>query len=261
MILNTYTVRVALAVALLALLPTFSKAQVTILSTSHIVQPDEAFTVDIKGVDFENILACQFSVSWDSTAFQFLGTENLNAAFLDYPLEHFGSPIMGQLGFSWLDFSLAGITLEDSTTLFSLKFKTIEEYSGDYTVGFGNFPTAVEVADTAETVLNVEFHEGTITIDGISGLFTRNASDWVQLRCAPNPFHQQTQVQLDFLRPSTVSISVSAPDGRPLFSRQGFFPAGPATLDLSKDIFSQAGVYLLKIQSKDFLITQKLIAL
>lgn len=261
MTLNTYTVRVALVIALFAILPTFSSAQVSIFATNHIVQPDEEFTVDIKGVSFENILACQFSVSWDSTAFQFLGTANLNPAFLDYPLDHFGQPVMGKLGFSWLDFTLAGVTLADSAALFSLRFKTIREESGEYHVGFGGTPTAVEVADTAENVLNVEFHEGNIIIEGTSGLITPDASEWVHAACAPNPFRQQAQVQFDFRRATFASIGVYAPDGRLLYEERGYFPIGPKALDLSKDIFSRKGVYLLKIQSEDFLITQKLIAL
>ncbi|MCB0557232.1 MAG: T9SS type A sorting domain-containing protein [Phaeodactylibacter sp.] len=263
MILNTYnvTVRVILSVALWLFLPTFSQAQVSILATDQIVQPNQVFTVDIKGVGFTDILTCQFSVTWDSTAFQFLSTGNLNPAFEDYPLEHFGMPANGTLGFSWIDFSLAGIALVDSSTLFSLQFKAIQEESGEYAIGFAGFPTAIEVADIDENILTVEFHEGNIRIDGVSGLLPQNASEYVTVNCAPNPFREQTQVQLDFLRSTSARISINGPNGALLFEEQDFFSAGLNTLNFSKDVFSQAGVYLLTIQSKDFLVTRKLIAL
>ena len=205
MINFTYTVRAFLAVAFLLYLPFITEAQVSIYANDLTVQPDETFTVDVTGQGFQNILTCQFSVSWDPEAFEFKGTENLNALFEDYPLDHFGFAQIneGKLGFSWIDFSLAGITMEDDSILFSFKLKTLQEQSGTQPINFGADPTAIEVADTAENILDVEFTEGTITIEGVNNIRNKNKAVLVQINSSPNPFTEQTLVDINFLRPAS----------------------------------------------------------
>ena len=263
MIYFTYTVRTALAVAFLLYFPSIIEAQVSIYANDLTVQPEETFTVDVTAQGFQNILACQFSVSWDSMAFEFKGAENLNEVFEDYPLDHFGFAQIsqGKLGFSWIDFSLAGVSVQADDILFSVRLKTLREESAMYTFNFGGDPTAIEVADTAENILDVAFYEGVITIDGISSIRNKNRPDLVQVNSSPNPFKEKTQVDIHFLRPVSAHITIHNLLGATLYEESANFKSGLHTLNLSKDIFPQAGTYLLKVQSEDFLVTHKLIVI
>ncbi len=263
MIYFTYTVRVSLAVALLLYFPSFSEAQVSIYASSLTVEPEETFAVDVTARGFHNIIASQFSVSWDSSAFEFKGAENLNEVFEDYPLDHFGFAQIssGKLGFSWFDFSLAGVSIEDDGVLFSIRLKAIQEETAELPFGFSGDPTAVEIADTAENILEVEFHEGIITIDGITGLLNRRASEMVQLGCAPNPIRERSQAYINFLRPTAARITIHDALGAAIYQESATFPSGLRILELSKDILPHSGTYILKIESRDFLATHKLIVL
>ena len=263
MIYFTYSVRTTLAVAFLLYFPSITEAQVSIYANDLTVQPEETFSVDVTAQGFQNILACQFSVSWNSIAFEFKGAENLHPVFEDYPLDHFGFAQIsqGKLGFSWIDFSLAGVSIQEDDILFSVRLKTLKDESAAYTFSFGGDPTAIEVADTAETVLDVEFFEGIITVDGISNIRNKNRPDLVQVNSSPNPFKEQTQVDINFLRPASAHITIHNLLGAMLYEESADFQSGLYTLKLSKDIFPQAGTYLLKVQSEDFLVTHKLIVI
>lgn len=263
MIHFTYSVRVCLAVAFLLYLPFFSEAQVSISANDVIVQPEETFTVNVTAQGFQNILTSQFSVYWDSAAFEFKGAENLNPVFVDYPLDHFGFAQIGsgKLGFSWFDFSLAGVSIENDGVLFSVRLKALQEESADMAFGFSGDPTTIEIADTDENILEVEFHEGTITIDGITGTLSRNTSEMVQAYCFPNPFKERSQVSINFQRPTPARITIHDALGVTCYHESATFPGGLRILELSKDILPHSGTYILKIESKDFLITHKLIML
>lgn len=258
-----HTVKVYLLLALIALMPAFLSAQVSIIATDHVVQPNEDFTVDIKAVNFTNILTCQFSISWDTTAFKFLGTQGLASSFVPYPFNHFGVPETdsSKIGFSWADLTLASISLSDSSRLFSLKFRAIQEESGDYAISFGSLPTSIEIADVDENVLEVEFHEGHIRIDGISGQRSPAASEYLKIHSAPNPFRGYTQVQAEFRQAMPAHIKLNSPDGRLLYEESRVYPSGRYDLLLPEGVFTQPGVYWLSIQGKDFSVTHKLIAL
>lgn len=261
---NTYIGRYILAVVLLSSIPFLSIAQVAVQATSHTVVPDEEFTVDIRGIDFNDILGCQFSVEWDESAFTFVEVTNIHEVFEDAPLNPFGTASVdtGHLAFQYADFSLNGISLGDTATLFSIKLKTIEDNSGEYIVNFTDTPTAVEVSNTNEEVLDVEFFEGTITIDGISDLLEQNASKYVQITSNPNPFRDNTTVNIKWKRATAdAQINIYDPAGKAIFTMQQSFQRGEHKLDLPEGLFAQPGIYLLKVQSADLMTTYKLIAI
>ena len=263
MIYFTYTVRTTLAVAFLLYFPSFTEAQVSIYANDITVQPEQTFTIDVTADGFQDILTCQFSVLWDSVAFEFKGVEGLNQVFEDYPLDHFGFAQIsqGKLGFSWIDFSLAGVAIENGSVLFSVRLKTLQQESGIQTLNFGDYPTSIEIADTDENILEVEFQEGTITVDGISNIRNKNKPGLVQITSAPNPFKEQTQVDIDFLRSASARITIHDVLGATIYQETGNFQSGLHRLKLSKDIFPQAGTYLLKVQSENQLVTHKLIVI
>jgi hypothetical protein len=260
----TYTVRLWMFAIAMLLLPSLNYAQVDVAASNHTVLPDETFSVDIIGIEFNNILGMQFSVAWDSAAFEFVEITNVNEALANAPLNPFGLEFTenGNIGFQWVDFALSGISLGDTAVLFSVTLKTIEDESGVYAFGFTDFPTTVEIADTDENILEVNFIEGAITIDGInSGLLEQKASEYVEITNHPNPFARNTTVSMNWIQAADVQLTILSPVGEVCFQKKASFHTGLHQLNLSEELFSQAGVYLLRIKSTDFIATYKLIAI
>lgn len=259
---NIYTVRLSLIASLIFFLFPALPAQITVFATDHTVEPDEEFSVDIRANEFDGVVGCQFSVSWDTTLFRLQEVGNLNEA-LESSFDNFNVSKVdsGFIGFLWFDPSLVGLTLPDNATLFSLTFKVVEEESTVDSVRFGAFPISIEFADGNETILPVEFMPGTITIDGISDILERNAKEYLSLQCAPNPFKQQTQLSLDFHKPARATLSIYDASGRLVHQRDQDFATGRHEIELSRSLFGQAGTYLLKVHAADFLVTQKVIVL
>jgi len=259
----TYTGWVCLAITLIFFLPFHSNAQVSVIATSHTVVPDEEFTVDIKAVNFNEILGCQFSVNWDSLILDYQGVTNINEAFAGAPTPPFGETHAdtGYLGFQWIDFTLQGISLGDTAILFSINFKTLEEQSSEHTVEFGDFPTEREIANTNEEAIDAEYISGQITIDGVSDLLEQNASKYVRISSNPNPFRGNTNITIDCMQSTEARISIFSPNGQLRYRDDVNWQPGLHSLTLPESLFGQSGTYLLKIQGTDFISTYKLIAI
>jgi hypothetical protein len=258
-----YTAKVCPLLALMYLMPTLLFSQVAVTATDHTVQPNQEFTVSVRAANFTNILTCQFSMSWDSTAFEFLGTEGLAPIFLPYPFPHFGfaETDSSKMGFSWADLTLGGVNLDDGAQLFAVKFKVITETSGDYAFSFGDTPTSMEMADVGENVLEVTYEDGNIRVEGTSSVLVPERAEQVRIQCAPNPFRALPQVRAEFAQAAQVRISLYGVTGQQLYEASRFFPSGIHELDFPGGLFKQPGHYWLTIQGEGFSVTHQLIAL
>jgi hypothetical protein len=257
-----YTAGAFLAVVLSLFMPTFLEAQVTIYATDHTVQPGEEFEVEIRVRDFSEIIGCQFSVEWNENHLRLKEAGNLNPD-LETALDNFNLSAVdtGQLGFAWLDLSLANLTFEDDTPLFTMEFEVITDQTVTDSIFFGGVPVAVEVADKDENVLDVTFEAGTIQIDGISSVLERNGQETLSITSSPNPFVAAPQIMLDFHRSTTATLSLYHPNGQLVYTQPAsFYAEGEHNLRLPDEAFTASGIYLLKVHSTDFIITHKMIA-
>ena len=109
--------------------------------------------------------------------------------------------------------------------------------------------------------LEVNYQEGVIEIDGISGLLEQNASSYVQVESKPNPFRANTEITIECMRAIDAQVHVYNPVGVLCFNENVKLQQGTHELDIPESIFSQTGTYLLKIQGTDFISTYKLIAI
>lgn len=255
------TVRYLLTVSLLVLACPIAKAQITVYCTSHVVQPGETFTTDIRIVDFQEIIGCQFSMNWDAQKVEYQGLTNLQA---DLPLtaDNFGLTFVdeGKIGMQWLDFSLVGETLADSSVLFSLQFKLLEDTSQILPIGFGSQPTAIEIVNASETVLAVSFYEGQITVDGISAIKYSNTPE-LNLTCEPNPMREWTSLVLDMPEAGLGQVELFDASGKSVFSQAHYFSTGLQSIPLSRARLPQPGIYYVNVRSNDFSVFKKLIVL
>lgn len=257
-------VRTLLTTPLLLLLPFCVTAQVAVYATNHTVTPDEDFTVEIKTQNFDSVVGCQFSVSWDTTLFRLAEDGAVLSTELESFIDNFNYSKVdsGYLGFLWFHPAIEPVSLEDDVTLFTLDFEVIEEESKVDSIRFSAFPVSVEFANAQEEELDVTFTSGAISIEGISDLMDRKGKETVSINCAPNPFAKQTQVYLDFKqRAERVSLRVINAQGEVVLQRNQSFDQGLHVLDFDRKTFGQSGNYYVEIKSTDFIVTHKLIVL
>ncbi|KAA3627089.1 MAG: hypothetical protein DWQ02_20060, partial [Bacteroidetes bacterium] len=124
------------------------------------VQPGETVCLDIIGGNFEDIIAMQFSIEWDESLLNFDEVTNLNLP--DLYETSFGNPFPNNLTVSWVDYSLLGQTLDETTPLFTVCFTALAE--GSATVGITDSPTDIEVINNMDEEIDVATSGGLVNI-------------------------------------------------------------------------------------------------
>ncbi len=124
-------------------------------------------TIPIKVSSFSNIIGMQGSINWDAGKLSFSGISYFGSPTLPLNSSNFGltQTSTGKLSFSWNDINLAGVTLPNSTILFSLQFLTTATSSTSTTIQISNSPTVIEFIDIAFSSKTYIAHSGTVNIN------------------------------------------------------------------------------------------------
>ncbi|MCI5081559.1 MAG: cohesin domain-containing protein [Saprospiraceae bacterium] len=122
--------------------------------------------VEVSVENFTDILGLQFSINYDPSILEFVSVGNfgltgLNENLMGLPT---GGTQEGQITVSWIDNSLAGVSLSDGTVLFELCFNTLA--GGSSEVEISNNPTSVQVLDNNDNVLPYNANAGTVNVTG-----------------------------------------------------------------------------------------------
>ena len=255
--------KILLCACLLFCLLSLRAQTTTLFAPTLSVDPGTTFKAELKVSDFSMIIGLQFSIRWDSTVLRFnrvqdFGLEDITAE------DNFGylrTP-GGVLSFFWFDPSVMGITLPDSSTIFSIEFEAIGEPNVSSTLSFTGDPTPVEVADTSNSPIDVELLDGMIQLNNPSASLFNNAPEIITIKKNfPNPFTEYTTVRFELRNAADTRLSIHNVQGQPLYEEHRQFTRGPQLITLKKDIFPQPGTYYLRMSSADFLVTLKLIYL
>jgi gliding motility-associated-like protein len=109
--------------------------------------------VPIKASKFRKMLSMQGTIAWDTAVFRFDSLSNYGPAALNLQPAQFGTTqtSQGRLYFSWNDPSLAGITLTDSATLFTLRMTVRVRAATASQISIGGDVVPLEFIDTSYT--------------------------------------------------------------------------------------------------------------
>ena len=234
------------------------KAQPSFFVPDQVVDPGVFVNADVKVSSFSDIIGIQFSVAWDTTVLRYIGLQNFAMDITE--LDNFGTnnASNGAIGFYWFDNAVAGVSLDDSTNLFSIKFEAIGTYNDSTFISFTDFPTEIEISDTSLSAINANFIEGKILIDQMVAT-QNNVPDWVRVENAyPNPFNEFTQIHLRVDKSIDTQLFIYNNQGQLVFNTKQHLTTGNHTFTLERNNFPGPGTYFLKMLSRDFLITQKL---
>ncbi len=237
-----------------------SYAQVTIFTTSQQVAKGEVFTTDVKVKGFEKIVSMQFSMKWDTTVVELIGVEN-------YGLEGVRDDRFGLfndgLRFAWIDDNLSGVTVADSSTIFSIKFKALS-VDDIALIEITNTPAVIEVVNVNEDFLNVTTDNGTITVGEGS---TTSTTQQLQTETVllgdnqPNPFFEQTWIPIEVTEYQIGELKIWSTDGKCLKTLPLKLTKGSNHIQLSSNTFPNTGVYYYQLLTKNYAKTKKLAVL
>jgi gliding motility-associated-like protein len=100
------------------------------------------FCVDVTGVKFTDIVGMQFTIEYDPAALEFTEVNNFGVSGMNE--SQFATPSPGKITLAWVDPTIEGVTIPDSSTLFSLCFRALAN-SGSSEIIFTDTPTDIEV--------------------------------------------------------------------------------------------------------------------
>ncbi len=166
--------------------------------------PSTQVAVRVRASGFANIIGMQGSIQFDSSVLSFVsitgfGLPGMSAA-------NFGVQA-GKITYLWDDGSLTGVSLPDSSSMFSVVFNVIGSIGQSSSVSFVNAPTPPEVIDNTFNVINVTYKNGRVTVDDDTDVETvSSAPDNVNI--FPNPHSGTFSVEIKTARQEEVQITV-----------------------------------------------------
>ncbi len=153
----------------------------------------DTVTVDIEVANFNQITSMQWTVDFDPSYLQFIEPENFGLGSLNASNFNITGP--GELRFAWFSLTGLGVDLQDGSTIYSLKFASLQ--TGDTDICFTNDPLVIEISqvvdgnvfemcmseDCSSIPLNGALHQGNITAitqgSCANPITTANAQDWI----------------------------------------------------------------------------------
>ena len=135
--------------------------------SSATAAPGETVCLDIRVRDFTEIISIQFSMNWDPDYFSFESVGNFNLPGLAQTNFGFTDELAGQgfLTVAWIDNLLQGVTVADSTVIFSLCLNAIGNSGNSSPVEFSAHPTVTEFISLDLLPVFPAFLNGAIHID------------------------------------------------------------------------------------------------
>jgi len=263
--MKTYTTDLSQFICLILLCCcTPSYGQVTFIApTAEIDFGTSSYTAPIRVASFDEIVAAQFTVSWDSTVLRFkqvgdLGFEDLSIG------RHFASNTMGEgtLNLAYEDADLQGETLPDSAVLFSITFDVVGNPESSSAISFVDFPVAREIADTSFEVIPSFYVNGRLSIGPSESTTSVQRIDKDALainQLSPNPSTGRTLLTYFVRKAQPVDLLLYNGTGQlvrklPLQATVG---ANQFTLDVT-DLDLQ-GAHQLVLRAEEFIATRQIL--
>ena len=105
--------------------------------------------VPVKVESFRNMLTMQGSINWNPAQLRFDSIRSYGPAQLNLNKSNFGTTqsSSGRISFSWNDSKSLGVSLADTTTVFTIRFTVLSTSVGQVPINFADNPTPVQFTD------------------------------------------------------------------------------------------------------------------
>jgi len=183
-------------------------------------------TVPVRVSNFVMILSVQGTLQFDTNIITYSSTGQYGLPGMG--ASNFGTSQVsnGLLTFLWDDNTLNGLTLPDTTVIFSVTFNVVGLSGQQSLICFANSPTALEVIDTSFSAVLADFYCGSVQIPGgsapvanitksdVTCFGANDGSAWVSVSGGTMPYtyswsNGSTQDSISNLPPDTYSLTVT----------------------------------------------------
>jgi hypothetical protein len=137
----------------------------TLAFSDQSVEPGQQVCLKLRAKGFENLLSNQYTVRWDPKVLQFKNLKDFILPGLG--LQNFGKNRVaeGILPSVWIDNTLSGVTLPADSELYTVCFDAVGQSGQRTEVTLAEKPTAFEVVDLEEKLVELTPVAGTVTIE------------------------------------------------------------------------------------------------
>lgn len=230
-------------------------AQITLSASSHQVERGDIFLVDVKATGFDNLISMQYTVRWDSTVLRLISVGDYSLEYLDD--DKFGA-FSDALTFAWIDQSTMGVSVEDETTIYTIRFEAIAQ-QGLTDLDFTGTPTAIEAVNSNGEIVEFIAESGMVQVGEMTSVEHLEAYGMYLHQNDPNPFSDQTTVNIEVSDALTGEFAVFDQTGKKIYTEYRTFNRGTSNIDLDRDLFPAPGVYYYQLQTEDFVRTKRMI--
>lgn len=197
----------------------------------------DTITLDVTVRDFENLLSFQFSINWDKDDLDFIEVADPYISSTSFT---YISIDQGQIGAFWFDFG-SGVSVPDSSTLFTISFKIIGDPGDVVPVMFSGTPLTMEAIDATIQNIGVTGEDGSIVIPNLISTQEINHSSLVGVY--PNPFREGTTLHFSCTEEQWGTLFLFDPNGRVINHKKELFPVGEHSIYLGGETFPEKGIY------------------
>jgi len=119
----------------------------------------------LRAQGFEKLLSNQYTIKWDPKVLEYKELKDFILPGLG--MQNFGTNRVakGIMPFVWIDNSLRGVSLPDDGTLYTICFKAVGKAGQSSTVALVDQPTAFEVVNVQEKLVDLNPGAGTVTVE------------------------------------------------------------------------------------------------
>lgn len=235
-------------------------AQVTLIAGDNTANKGETIDVPLQVKGFNDIFSLLFTISWDTTVLAFKEVHSFSEALPQFTIDGIGigNITEGRLIVLWLDNSLTGVNVADSTEIIVLRFEVIGEEGSKSAIAFTN---DVEVIDATPAVLDVEVINGEIAVLGNTTATTfLQAQNGMRLfQNHPNPFYKNTTIKASFTTAEWVILTIRDTYGRSVYVERFKAVNGINNILINTEQLSVGGTYTYTLSSSTHQLSKQMI--
>ena len=206
---------------------------VTFIMKNYSAQVGTQITIPVKVTGFTNIISIQGTIKFDSTKLTLVSTQGFGLVDMSnssFNLFQTWTPYTGRLTFSWMQSAQTGVTMPDSTTVFTITFNVIGSAGTIAPLTFINSPTAFEVVDNTFNTIGYAFSNGSVHIYTTVSVPEIQSNRFQLYQNQPNPFTDETRFVFSLPEDGLVSFTVYDMLGNKVLAFAKEFQAGNRSL-------------------------------
>lgn len=209
----------------------------------------EQIEINLQVSNFSNIVGMQFSMNWDATALQLVSIENFNLPGASINNIGLKKSQAGAAIFSWIDNSMAGVSLANDSPIFTLSFKVLAPSNTSTEISISKNET-IEVIDVNSKLLDYTLESGMITVINPTSTQTASVLHSGNLSLHqnhPNPFGENTIIQFDISQADTLLFTIYDIKGKKQYESAQHYIAGTHFLKVNKEMLPAKGIYIYEL--------------